>query len=277
MIRVGDYNSLKVVREVSIGVYLDDGGEGILLPKRFVPEGTKTGDALRVFLYHDGEDRLIATTQQPKGKVGEIVYLRAVSVTPHGAFLDWGLMKDVFVPKSKQLIRMYPGEYYLVRLYLDERTGRVAASEKIESFLTNDQLTVSPLDAVHLTVYRKSDIGYVVIINHRHTGVLHNNEVFRDIRIGDSFEGFIKHIYSDHRIDVVAGKAGYDRVAGEEQKILALLAENSGYLPYNDKSDPKDIYLMFGMSKKTFKMTTGSLYKQRKITFTKTGIRSVED
>jgi predicted RNA-binding protein (virulence factor B family) len=273
MIKVGDYNDLEINRAVDFGVYLDDGQEGILLPKRYVPEGSKVGDKIRVFVYHDSEDRLIATTQKPKGKVGYIVKLRAVSSTAMGAFLDNGLMKDLFVPRSKQLSRMLPGGEYLVKIFIDERTGRMAATEKIEPFLDNSNLTVKEKDIVHLTVYRRTDIGYVTIINHRHTGVLHYNEVYRDISIGDSFEGFIKNIYPDNRIDVVAGKPGYQRVQDESEKILQLLEENNGYLPYNDKSDPQDIYSFFGMSKKTFKMTAGNLYKQRKIEFTKTGMK----
>ena len=273
MIKVGDYNDLEINRAVDFGVYLDDGQEGILLPKRYVPEGSKVGDKIQVFVYHDSEDRLIATTQKPKGKVGDIVKLRAVSSTAMGAFLDNGLMKDLFVPRSKQLSRMLPGGEYLVKIFIDERTGRMAASEKIEPFLDNSNLTVKEKDIVHLTVYRRTDIGYVTIINHRHTGVLHYNEVYRDISIGDSFEGFIKNIYPDNRIDVVAGKPGYQRVQDESEKILQLLEENNGYLPYNDKSDPQDIYSFFGMSKKTFKMTAGNLYKQRKIEFTKTGMK----
>ena len=276
MVIVGDYNELKISREVEFGMYLDDGKEGILLPKRYVPPGSKPGDTIKVFIYHDSEDRIIATTERPKGKAGDIVRLRAVSVTSHGAFLDNGLMKDLFVPRSKQLTQMYPGEEYLVKIYIDERTGRLTASEKIEQFLSNETLSVKELDMVHLTVMRRSEIGYMVIINHRHTGVLHFNEVFRDIRIGDTFDGFIKKIGEGNKIDVVVGRPGYQKVEDETQKILHLLAENNGYLPYNDKSDPNDIYSFFGMSKKTFKMTTGSLYKQRKIEFTKTGIKLVE-
>lgn len=273
MIKVGDYNFLKIDRIVDFGAYLDDGKEGILLPKRFMPPNAKAGDELKVFVYHDSEDRLIATTQQPKGRAGEIVRLKAVSVTNQGAFLDNGLMKDLFVPKSKQLVQMYPGEDYLVKIYIDERTGRLAASEKIEPFLSNEALTVKEMDQVHLTVYRKTEIGYEVIINHMHTGILHFNEVFRDIRLGDSFNGFVKKISEGNKIDVVAGKPGYQRVEDETVKILRLLDENNGYLPYNDKSDPNEIYSFFGMSKKTFKMTIGNLYKQRKVIFTKTGIK----
>jgi len=282
MIKVGEYNTLKVAREVAFGLYLDDGAEGILLPKRFVPEGAKIGDELNVFLYHDGEDRLIATTQRPKGILGDIVKLRTVSVNPQGAFLDNGLMKDLFVPKSKQQRGMIPNGEYLVKIYLDEQTGRLAATEKIEPFLSNEDLTVKEMDIVDLVVYRRTDIGYVCIINNQHTGVLHHNEIYREITTGDRFKGFIKKIYPEDktgadrwRIDVSAGKPGYNRVEDESEKILRLLKENDGYLPYHDKSSPDEIYSFFSMSKKTFKMTTGKLYRERKISLEKTGIKLV--
>ena len=282
MIRIGEYNTLPVKKELAFGLILEDGQEGILLPKRFVPKGAKPGDNLKVFLYHDGEDRLIATTQQPKGTLGEIILLRAVSITPQGAFMDWGLMKDIFVPKSKQLSGMRLGGDYLVKIYLDEKTGRLAATEKIEPFLSNDNLTVKDNDLVDLTVYRRTDIGYVVIINNRHTGVLHFNEIYRDISIGDRFPGFIKNILpaadapsGETQIDVAAGKPGYDRVEDAAAKVLRLLKENKGRLPYHDKSEPEAIYSFFGMSKRTFKMTTGKLYKERKINLTDNGIELV--
>src|ERR1700749_190324 len=176
MIRVGEYNTLKVKKELEFGLILDDGNEGILLPKRFVPKGARPGDDLKVFLYHDGEDRLIATTQQPKGPLDDIVLPRVVTVTPQGAFLDWGLMKDLFVPKSKQLSGMRLGGDYLVKIYLDEQTGGLAGAEKIEPLLSNEKLTVKEKDSVNLTVLRRTDIGYLVIINNQHTGVLHFNE-----------------------------------------------------------------------------------------------------
>ncbi len=276
MIKVGDYNVLKVLRDADFGFYLDDGAEGILLPKRFVPEGLKPGDELKVFIYHDSEGRLIATTQHPKGVVGEIVKLKAVTVTNQGAFLDWGLMKDIFVPKSKQLSGMREGAEYLVKIYIDEQTGRVAATEKIEPFLSNEILTVQEKDVADLVVYRRTDIGYLVIINNKHTGVLHFNEIYQNIGVGDKLKGFIKTIRPENKIDVVAGKPGYNRVEDEAEKILRLLNENNGYLPYHDKSNPEDIYSFFGMSKKAFKMATGNLYKQQKISFTKTGIKLVE-
>ncbi|HEV2481514.1 MAG TPA: S1-like domain-containing RNA-binding protein [Puia sp.] len=279
MTRVGEYNTLKVKKELDFGLILDDGRDGILLPKRFVPRGARIGDDLTVFLYHDGEDRLIATTQQPKGILGDIVKLHVVSVTPQGAFLDWGLMKDLFVPKSKQLSGMRLGGDYMVKIYLDEQTGRLAATEKIEPFLSNENLTVKEKDTVDLNVLRRTDIGYVVIINNRHTGVLHFNEIFRDIAVGDHFQGFIKNITpaekspsGETQIDVVAGKPGYERTEDAATKILRMLKENKGHLPYHDKSDPEIIYSIFGMSKKTFKMTLGRLYKEKKILITENGI-----
>ncbi|GEO09188.1 CvfB family protein [Segetibacter aerophilus] len=276
MIKVGEYNVLKVLREVEFGFYLDDGAEGILLPKRFVPEGLAVGDEIKVFVYHDSEGRLIATTQEPKGVVGDIVKLKAVTVTNQGAFLDWGLMKDIFVPKSKQLSGMRQGAEYLVKIYIDEQTGRVAATEKIEPFLSNEHLTVKENDSVDLIVYRRTDIGYLVIINNIHTGVLHFNEIYQNIGGGDKMKGFIKTIRPENKIDVVVGKQGYERVEDEAGKILRLLNENNGYLPYHDKSKPEEIYDFFGMSKKSFKMAVGSLFKQQKITLAKTGIKLLE-
>ncbi|MBN8787746.1 MAG: RNA-binding protein [Terrimonas sp.] len=276
MVKVGDYNILPVSRIVDPGAYLDDGADGILLPKRFMPLDIKRGDEIKVFVYHDSEGRLIATTQKPFGVVGDIVLLKVVSETPHGAFMDWGLMKDIFVPKSQQRSRMYKDESYLVKIYIDEKTGRVAATEKIDFFLSNENLTVKQKDEVDLLVYRKSDLGYVVIINNIHTGVIHFSDVVRDLEPGEKLKGFIKFITPDNKIDVVPGKAGYEKVSDETTKILRLLNDNNGYLPYNDKSDPDDIYAFFGMSKKTFKMTLGNLYKQRKISFTTTGVKLEE-
>ncbi|HCL04962.1 MAG TPA: RNA-binding protein [Chitinophagaceae bacterium] len=274
---VGQYNTLKVSRKVDFGFYLDNGEDGILLPTRFAPKGLKIGDELTVFVYHDSDNRLIATTQKAKACVGEIVKMKAVAVTRQGAFLDWGLMKDLFVPASKQLGGMREGGEYLVKLYIDEMTGRVAATEKLEQLLSNDTLTVKELDQVDLLVYRKSELGYVVIINNLHSGIIHTSEIFTEIEIGDRLKGFVKKILPGNKIDVVLGKPGFQKVEDEAGKVLRLLEENNGYLPYNDKSAPEDIYDFFGMSKKTFKMTTGNLYKQRKIEFTQTGIKLLVD
>jgi uncharacterized protein len=273
MIKMGEYNVMKVIKEKSMGVFLDDGNAGILLPKRFVPEHTKIGDELKVFLYHDGEDRPVATTQKPFGVLGDIVKLKTVSVTNQGAFLDWGLMKDLFIPKSKMKNYMIPNGEYLVKIVMDEKTGRLAATEKLESFLSNENLTVKEKEIVDLIVYRRTDIGYEVIINNIHKGILHHNEIYRNITIGDRFQGFIKNILPENKIDVAAGKPGYNRIEDETEKIIRLLKENEGYLPYHDKSSPEEIYSFFAMSKKAFKMATGNLYKQHKISFIKTGIQ----
>jgi len=276
MLQPGKYYTLKVIRVKAIGVFLDDGNSGVLLPGRFVPGGTQAGDELKVFLYHDSDGRLIATTQQPKGILGDIVNLEVVSTTKQGAFLDWGLMKDLFVPKSQQVSFMRRGGFYMVKIYLDEQTGRLAATEKIDPFLSNEVLTVKEKEEVTLMVLRRSDLGYVVIINSTHTGLLHFNEVYREMEIGDQFPGYIKTILPGNKIDVVAGKPGYARVEDESDKILMLLKENDGFLPYHDKSSPDEIYSFFSMSKKTFKMATGALYKQKKIELTSNGIKLIE-
>ncbi len=277
MVQVGKFNTLTVNRKVEFGYYLNNDAEGILLPKRFAPANLRIGDDIRVFVYHDSDNRLIATTQDPKGVVGDIVRLKAVSITHQGAFLDWGLMKDLFVPVSKQHSLMKVGGEYLVKIYLDEQTGRVAATEKVEALLHNDTLTVKEMDAVQLLIYRKSEIGYVVIINNIHIGMLHNNQVFKPLRIGNKYDGFIKTIRPDGKIDVVLGKAGFAKAEDEAATILRLLAENEGFLPYHDKTAPEIIYDVFGMSKKTFKMTLGTLYKQRKVAITAEGITLAVD
>ncbi len=276
MVQVGQYNTLKVIKQVDFGFYLDGGQDEILLPTRFVPPGLKDGDDLEVFIYHDSESRLIATTQRPLGVVGDIVMLKVVSTTNQGAFLDWGLMKDIFVPLSQQDERMLEGESYLVMIYIDEQTGRVAATQKFSRFIKNDELTIKELDSVDMVVFQKTDLGYKVIINNKHMGVLHHSEVFRELQYGEHVKGFVKKILPENKIDVVLGERGYKKAENERDRILQLLEENNGYLPYNDKSAPENIYSFFGISKKTFKMTIGSLYKERKIELTQTGIKLLQ-
>jgi len=276
MIQVGQYNTLTINRKVDFGFYLDDGAKGILLPKRFAPENVTIGDEVTVFLYHDGENRLIATTEKPKGVVGDIVLMKCVGNMSAGSFLDWGLMKDLFVAKSQQKVGMKEGGWYLVKIYIDEQTGRVAATEKIERFLSNATLSVKEKQEVDLLVQRRTDIGYSCIINNQHIGLVHFNQVFKDLQVGDKLKGFVHAIREDNKIDLVLGKQGYKKVEDEGDKILRLLRENNNYLPYHDKSEAEEIYAFFGMSKKTFKMTLGNLYKQRKINFAKAGIMLVE-
>ena len=273
----GTWNNLEVIKEVDFGVYLDGKNLGeVLLPKRYVPEGLKPGDTINVFIYHDSDSRPIATTDVPKGVVGDIVGLRCVAINAQGAFLDWGLMKDLFVPKSQMIFPMTEGNQYIVAIYVDEQTGRAAATERFAQLLTNDPLTIKVNDAVKLIIQKQTDLGYNVIINSRHTGLLHFSDVFRELETGDTLDGFVKNIRPDGKIDVAAGSRGYARVSPEGEKIMEMLRDNNGYLPYNDKSDPDMIYAFFGMSKKTFKMALGGLYKESRIAFAKEGIQLIE-
>jgi predicted RNA-binding protein (virulence factor B family) len=273
-INVGQFNLMRVDRKVDFGFYMDDGAEGILLPKRFVPSGLQVDDTISVFVYHDSDNRLIATTQEPFAVVGDIAALKVVAITNQGAFLDWGLMKDLFVPVSQQLSSMRLGGKYLVKLYLDKQTGRVAATEKIDNQISNDILTVKEGEKVKLQVYRESDIGYVVIVNQVHQGLVYKNEVFTHLHIGQMIEeGFVKKIREDNKLDIGIGKQGVEKLDDDQVKLIQLLKLHKGFLPYHDKSSPEDIYAFFGISKKAFKMNVGMLYKAKKITIEDGGIR----
>jgi predicted RNA-binding protein (virulence factor B family) len=273
-INVGQFNLMRVDRKVDFGFYMDDGAEGILLPKRFVPSGLQVDDTISVFVYHDSDNRLIATTQEPLAVVGDIASLKVVAITKQGAFLDWGLMKDLFVPVSQQLSSMRLGGKYLVKLYLDKQTGRVAATEKIDNQISNDILTVKEGEKVKLQVYRESDIGYVVIVNQVHQGLVYKNEVFTHLHIGQMIEeGFVKKIREDNKLDIGIGKQGVEKLDDDQVKLIQLLKLHKGFLPYHDKSSPEDIYAFFGISKKAFKMNVGMLYKAKKITIEDGGIR----
>jgi hypothetical protein len=269
---------MRVDRKVDFGFYMDDGAEGILLPKRFVPSGLQVDDTISVFVYHDSDNRLIATTQEPLAVVGDIAALKVVEVTSQGAFLDWGLMKDLFVPVSQQLSTMRLGGKYLVKLYIDGQTGRVAATEKIDKQINNDDLTVKEGEKVKIQVYRESEIGYVVIVNQVHQGLVYKNEVFTHLHIGQFIdEAFVKKIREDNKLDIGLGKQGGEKLADDNQKIISLLKSHKGFLPYHDKSAPDDIYAFFGMSKKAFKMNVGMLYKLKLITIEDDGIHLVPE
>ena len=277
-INVGQFNLMRVDRKVDFGFYMDDGGEGILLPKRFVPSGLQIDDTISVFVYHDSDNRLIATTQEPFAVVGDIAALKVVEVTSQGAFLDWGLMKDLFVPVSQQLSTMRLGGKYLVKLYIDAQTGRVAATEKIDKQISNDILTVKEGEKVKIQVYRESEIGYVVIVNQVHQGLVYKNEVFTHLHIGQFIdEAFVKKIREDNKLDIGLGKQGGEKLADDNQKIMSLLKSHKGFLPYHDKSAPDDIYAFFGMSKKAFKMNVGMLYKLKLISIEEDGIHLIPE
>lgn len=273
-INVGQFNLMRVDRKVDFGFYMDDGEEGVLLPKRFVPSGLQVGDTISVFVYHDSDNRLIATTQEPFAVVGDIAALKVVEVTRQGAFLDWGLMKDLFVPVSQQLSTMRLGGKYLVKLYIDAQTGRVAATEKIDRQISNEHLTVKEGEKVKVQVYRESDLGYVVIVNQLHQGLVYKNEVFTHLHIGQFIdEAYVKKIREANKLDIGIGKQGVEKLDDDKSTIIRLLKSHGNFLPYHDKSNPDEIYAFFGMSKKAFKMNVGILYKSKMITIEEEGIR----
>lgn len=274
MAKIGERNQLEVVKKLDFGCYLDGGNEGeILIPRQYVPEGTEVGDVLDVFIYFDSEDRIIATTLQPKVMLGEIAKLQVVSVTQVGAFLDWGLAKDLFVPFKEQKQRMEQGKWYIVGLYIDHQTNRLAASAKVEQFLDNIPPQYEPNQEVELLIFAKTEMGYTAIINHTHTGMLYQNEVFRTLRIGDKVTGYIKKVREDEKIDLILDKPGYGKIDDTSQAILERLKESGGFLSLTDKTEPETIYYYLGISKKVFKKAIGSLYKERLITIDDDGIR----
>jgi predicted RNA-binding protein (virulence factor B family) len=247
----------------------------IKLPRTRNTPPLQVNDEVEVFIYHDVNQQLTATLKKPYGKVGDLVTLKVVDITTAGAFLDWGIPKDLFVPRSFHEDDLRKGDRCLVKIVTDPQTGRVMAKEKLEDELSNEELTVKEKDVVDLIIYKNTPIGYQVIINGKHLGMLHNNEVFKDLYAGDVVTGFIKRIKPDHKIDVVLGKPGHTRVETETDVILNKLKQSEGFLPYHDKTDAEVIYNTLGMSKKTFKMTIGNLYRKRMISIEPDGIRLI--
>ena len=274
MLQIGNYNTLRVVKLVSFGVYLD-GGEGkeILLPTRYVPKGVKVDDEIQVFIYHDNEGRLIATTLCPKAVVGEFAFMRVKSVNDTGAFLDWGLMKDLLVPFKEQKMTMREGKWYLVYVHLDHLTGRIVASARIEKFLGNVPPVYQLNQEVDLLVVDDTEIGYKVIVDNLHWGMIYHNQVFQRLERGEHLKGYVKEVREDDKLDISLQPLGYQKIDGISQRILNALQMKEGFLPVHDKSDPEEIYSLFRCSKKAFKQAIGSLYKQRLITIEKEGIR----
>lgn len=274
---LGKYNTLRVVKTVDFGVYLDGGedyGE-ILLPQRYVPENIEVDTDIEVFIYLDSEDRVIATTEKPFACVGEFAFLEVKSVTKIGAFLDWGLMKDLFVPFREQEAKMQEGEYYVVYIFIDEESNRIVATSKLYTVLNNLMPEYEPGQEVDLFVYEKTDLGYKVVVNKLHSGMVYHNQLFTTIHIGDQLKGFVNKVREDDKLDITLQKPGYDSIESHSQQLLDKLENAGGYLAVSDKSPTELIYKMFGMSKKTFKKALGALYKKRLITIEEEGIRRV--
>ena len=263
MAQIGKFNELKVIKHVDFGFYLDAEEMGeILLPKKYAPKNLKIDDTINVFLYHDSEDRPVATTKKPAATVGEFAYLKVAALTRFGAFLDWGLPKDLFVPFNQQTVLMEKNYFYVVYIYVDEKTGRLAATEKIEKYLSKDEPDYEFNQAVDLLVYRETDMGFKAIIDNKHTGVLYHNELLSDLRIGQRLTGYVKKIREDGKIDLSQQEMGYKKIDAISQKFITILTEHGGSIDVCDKSDPDLIFNIFGESKKTYKKTVGLLYKE---------------
>ena len=275
-IRLGDYNQLKVVKKVDFGLYLDGGDEGeILLPSRYVPEGSKGGDELTVFIYLDQEERPVATTEHPLAKVGDFAYLRVAWVNEYGAFLDWGLMKDIFCPFKEQKMRMVKDNYYIVYIKLDEESYRIMATAKVERYFAPQPPSYLPGDDVDLIVWQKTDLGFKVIIDNCYPGLVYENQVFRPLHTGDRLRGYISFVRPDGKIDVMLQPTGRQQTEEFANTLLNYLHDNGGHCNLGDKSPAELIADTFKVSKKTFKKAVGDLYRRKLITIADDGITLV--
>ncbi len=278
MVEIGNYNTLKIIKILSFGAYLDGGnGLEILLPTRYVPQDAKIDDTVKVFIYHDNEGRLIATTAKPLAVAGEFQFMEVKSVNKTGAFLEWGLMKDLLVPFKEQKMPMKEGKWYLVYVHVDHVTKRIVASARIDKYLDNTIPDYTFNQEVDLLVADETEIGYKVIINNTHWGLVYRNEIFQRLEKGDHLKGYIKEVREDEKIDVSLTPLGYQKVEGIACIILESLKAQGGFIAVHDKSEPDLIYSLFRCSKKAFKQAIGSLYKQKLITIEPQGIKLVID
>jgi predicted RNA-binding protein (virulence factor B family) len=270
MLEIGRINTLQVTKQVTFGLYMDGGEAGeILLPKRYVPEGTIVQDWLDLFIYLDSEDRLIATTETPKVMVDECAYLKVVAVTPVGAFLDWGLPKDLLVPFNEQDRPMEVGRSYVVVVTLDDATNRIMASSRLHDYLDEEaDEDIEVGQSVELLISGQTDLGYKAVINHDYLGLIFKNEVFQELKNGDELTGFVKSIRDDGKIDLRLNADKKSTVEELTEKIIKQLTLNNGTSQLTDKSPPEAIYRSYGVSKANYKRALSSLYKQRRILIT---------
>jgi len=274
MVQIGKTNKLRIKGMQAYGVHLDGGESGdILLTKKYAPQKCQPGDEVEVFVYVDQEGHLLATTQKPYATVDHLATLRVVANTSSGAYLDWGLDNDLFVPKSEQQDKMEDGKSYVVFVFLSEKSNRVTASSKLDKFLDLHPPNFIEGEEVDLIIFDKTDLGYRAVINQSHVGMIYENEVFQKLLIGQQLKGYIKKIREDLKIDLILQQSGYQRVDGVAQATLNIIKEHGGKVTVTDKSPPEDIYALFGVSKKVFKKAIGALYKKRLIIIDETGIR----
>jgi predicted RNA-binding protein (virulence factor B family) len=273
MLELGTYNTLTILRDTEPGLFLGDQEDNeVLLPNRYVPDNFEIGDSIEVFVYLDNEERPVAITDRPYITRGDFALLRCNAVNEYGAFLDWGLVKELFCPFKEQVFKMKVGGWYLVHCYLDEKTDRLTASSRTNKFLDNSELTVGKFDKVEVIMSHPSDKGMNVIVNKRHRGLIYQDDIYTDLSIGDRMPGIVKKIRPDNKLDITLGEIGYRSIEPNSQKILDSLEANNGFINLHDKSNPEDIKLKLQMSKKNFKKAIGSLYKDRKIDISPEGI-----
>ena len=272
MISIGTFHTLKIARSTNVGLFLSDGTNDVLLPKKYVPKKYELDDEIEVFVYLDHEERPVATTLEPKIYLNEFALLKVNYVNEFGAFMDWGLEKDLFVPFREQARKMTEGHYYIVYMYLDEKTNRLVGSSKLNQFLDEKNISVAVGEEVDLIVTHITDAGVNVIINEKHKGLMYKNELFEELRTGDRIIGYIKNIRPDGKIDVSRQKQGFEKITDNAGKVLEELRLNNGFLGLHDKSHPDEIKTVLEMSKKTFKQTIGNLYKQKMIELKEDGI-----
>lgn len=276
-IKLGDYNRMTVVKKVDFGMYLDGGDEGeILLPARYVPEGTRPGDEIDVFVYLDQDERPVATTQQPKARVGEFACLEVAWVNEYGAFLDWGLMKDLFCPFREQKKRMERGSSYVVYVTVDEDSYRMMASAKVERYLSQERPRYRHGDEVDLLVWQKTELGFKVIVDNKFSGLVYQDQIFRYLTTGDRLKGYIDHIRQDGKIDVTLQPTGRRQTEEFSETLLEYLRNNNGHCDLGDKSPAELIVDRFKVSKKAYKKAVGDLYRRRLITIGDDGITLTE-
>ena len=276
---LGRVNRLIVIKQVDFGLYLD-GGEvhgPILLPSRYVPEGTKVGDELDVFIYLDQDERLVATTERTLAQVGDFAHLEVAWVNNFGAFLNWGLMKDLFVPFREQKMKMQKGNRYIVHIHLDERSHRIMASAKVEKFLSQDMPPYRPGDAVEVLVWQKTDLGLKAIVDNRFSGLLYDQQMFREPHTGDRLTAYVQQVRPDGKIDLILQPLGQQAATEFSEVLLQHLQTNGGHTPLGDKSPAEEIYAVFGVSKKVFKKAVGDLYRRRIITIGDDGLTLISE
>ena len=270
--QLGEFNTLIIDRLTKVGLFLTDNTSDVLLPVKYVPKDYRIGDEIRVFLYLDHEERPVATTLEPYVTINDFAFLRVNYTNSFGAFLDWGLEKDIFVPFKEQARPMEQGKRYLIFAYLDDKSNRIVASSRTNKFLDNSELDFQEGDEVDLIISHITDLGTNVIINKKHKGLMYSNEIYQDLRIGDRHTGYIKTIRPDNKIDVSFQKLGLENIEPNAALILSELKANRGFLRLNDASHPEDIKTVLKMSKKNFKKAIGSLYKDKKIEIKDDGI-----